>query len=128
MAIYGIGTDMVEVKRIQQSLQRSDALARRVLTAVELEQFGQAHQPAAFLAKRFAAKEACAKAFGIGIGERLSFQDITIGHSPQGRPLLEWSTTAEQLVQQLGISGSHISISDERDYALAYVILETAGD
>lgn len=128
MAIYGIGTDIVEVKRIQQSLQRSDALARRVLTAVELDHFVNAAQPAAFLAKRFAAKEACAKAFGTGIGERLSFQDITIGHNPQGRPQLEWSTTAEKLVQELGIGVSHVSISDERDYALAYVILETAGD
>lgn len=128
MAIFGIGTDIVEVKRIGQSLQRSDALARRVLTRAELEQFADAPQPAAFLAKRFAAKEACAKAFGTGIGQQLSFQDITITHDPHGRPLFEWSATAENLAHEFGITASHISISDEREYALAYVILETAGD
>ncbi|MEX1222122.1 MAG: holo-ACP synthase [Idiomarina sp.] len=127
MAIFGIGTDIVEVKRIGQSLQRSDALARRVLTAVELEQFAEAAQPVGFLAKRFAAKEACAKAFGTGIGERLSFQDITIGHDAAGRPILLWSTAAENLTRELGINASHVSISDEREYALAYVILETLG-
>ena len=66
--IAGFGTDIVEVARIEQALDRTPALARRILTPAELDVFSAAREPARFLAKRFAAKEACVKALGTGIG------------------------------------------------------------
>lgn len=126
MAIFGIGTDIVEVARIAASLAKSQGLVKRVLTANEQQDYHQSSQPAAFLAKRFAAKEACAKAFGTGIGEHLSFQDFEVTHDAKGRPLLHWLAPAQQLATQLDVGHAHLSISDERDYAIAYVVLEQA--
>jgi len=124
MAIFGIGTDLVEISRIAASLARSEALVSRVLTDSERTDYAAAAQPAAFLAKRFAAKEACAKAFGTGIGADLSFQDFEITHDANGRPYLRWLPKAKALAVRLGVGAAHLSISDERDYATAYVVLE----
>ena len=125
MAIWGLGTDIVEVARIEQSLVRGNSLVKRVLTPKEQEEMTASVDEAAFLAKRFAAKEACSKAFGRGISAGLSFQHMQVVHDEYGKPEWHFTETAAQWVKEQGISGSHLSISDEKHYAVATVILET---
>lgn len=124
MAILGLGTDIVEISRFSDmsaaALQR---LAARVLTPVELQQFGVHKQPARFLAKRFAAKEAAAKALGTGIGRGVSFQHLRISNNESGAPQLSLSDGAAAQLQLLGATTALLSIADERHYAVATVIL-----
>lgn len=124
MAIHGLGTDIVEVARIKRSLGRSEALAKRILTPVEQAEMHGSPAPDHFLAKRFAAKEACAKAFGKGIADGLSFQDMQIVHDDWGKPEWQFSGTAEQWFTELKLSQALVSISDENAYVVATVILE----
>jgi len=124
--IYGIGTDIVRVERIAASLQRfGNRFARRILTDAEQADFARSPRPAHFLARRFAAKEALAKALGVGISAGLSFRQIGIGHDERGKPRLEYTGRAAELCRQCGVSASHISLSDEQDYAIAFVTLES---
>lgn len=123
--IYGIGTDIIRVRRIAASLQRfGDRFVQRILTEAEQADFVRSARPAHFLARRFAAKEAAVKALGLGISNGLGFRQIGIGHDERGRPRLEYSGRAAALCRELGIAASHVSLSDEHDYAIAYVMLE----
>lgn len=126
--IVGVGTDLVAVARIAEVLSRQPVrFPRRVLVDVEIEAFRAASDPARWLAKRFAAKEAVAKAFGTGIGAKLSFKDIVVGRSPAGAPLLTFRGDGVRLAAARGVVGAHLSLSDERDYAMAFVVLEGRG-
>ena len=121
--IIGIGTDIVRIARIEASLNKNgDALARRVLTGAELARFRAAPRPAAFLAKRFAAKEAASKAFGTGIG-RISWQDLEVVNNEDGAPSLLCHGNAASLLAELGEAQVHLSLADEVDTALAFVII-----
>lgn len=123
--IVGIGTDIAEIERIEKALARSgENFARRILSDSEWEQFHQLKQQGRFLAKRFAAKEAASKALGTGIAQGVSFQDFTITHDELGKPLLNLTGKAALLATQLQVASIHLSISDERHYAMATVILE----
>ncbi|WP_158971378.1 holo-ACP synthase [Paraglaciecola sp. L3A3] len=122
--IAGLGTDIVEVARFEQQLEKSQRLANRVLTEAELQQYAQHKFPARFLAKRFAAKEAAVKALGTGIASGVSFQDIEVQNLSSGQPVLQFSGNYAELCKQRNISCSFISISDEQNYAVATVILE----
>lgn len=120
--IFGIGTDIVQVSRIQKSLDRyGEQFARRILAETELEDFRRTLQPARFLARRFAAKEALAKAYGTGFSGGLTFRDIAVTHDAAGKPVLQLAGRAAELQQELGIGADFISISDEREYAVAFV-------
>lgn len=123
MPLIGLGTDIVQIARIESSKQ-PEALAKRVLTPEEYQQMQSCGQPQRYLAKRFAAKEAAAKALGTGIAQGVGFQQIHIGHDALGKPLLHFTGAAELLAEQLGVKTMLISISDERDYAVATVVLE----
>ncbi len=124
--IVGIGTDIVQCQRIEALLERlGDSFAKRILTPVELQQFHLSKTPTAFLAKRFAEKEATAKALGTGIGRGVSFQHITVGHNGDGAPQLQLTEGAAARFAILGANHCHISISDEADYATAFVVLES---
>ena len=124
--IVGIGTDIVALERIEGLLQRrEDAFARRVLHALELEQFQLSSQRTAFLAKRFAAKEAAAKALGTGIAQGLSWQHIRVGHDEWGAPSLHFTEAAAARAKSLGVVSTHLSLSDEQGYAVAFVVLES---
>lgn len=124
--IYGIGTDIVEVERIQASLdQFGDGFAKRILADAEWADYQASALKARFLAKRFAAKEAFAKAIGTGIRGDVSFQNIAVTHDALGRPLLQLSAALQTFLRQHHIFQSHISISDEKNLALATVVLET---
>lgn len=123
MAIVGLGTDIVQIDRMAGTKQFM-ALANRVLTDAELELMPPNKRAGAFLAKRFAAKEAAVKALGTGIGHGIGFKQVHIEHDEFGKPLLSFTGAAALRAQVLGVSVINISISDERDYAVATVILE----
>lgn len=124
--IFGIGTDIVEVERIAASIaQFGDEFAKRILTESELERYLLSNIQARFLAKRFAAKEAFSKALGTGLRGPVSFQNITVTHDDLGKPLLLLATELQTFLHAKGIRHSHLSISDERNLAAAFVVLET---
>lgn len=126
MAIVGLGTDIVEIARIEAVIKRSaDSLAKRILTENEFAQFQQQAQPARFLAKRFAVKEAAAKALGTGIRNGLAFNQFEVSNDSLGKPLLTLVGEAEKLVQRMNVTHIHVSITDERHYAAATVIIES---
>ncbi|MDX1655677.1 MAG: holo-ACP synthase [Candidatus Competibacteraceae bacterium] len=122
--VVGIGTDIVAIQRVRDSLERfGERFARRILTADELLEYRQARGTARFLAKRFAAKEAAVKAMGTGFRDGLAFDQIGVTHDPLGRPGLTYRGRAAQWIAGAGIAASLLSLSDERDYAVAFVIL-----
>ncbi|WP_455366169.1 holo-ACP synthase [Kaarinaea lacus] len=124
--IYGIGTDIVQVSRFVDSLARhGDRFAERILAEPEFAIFSTHAQPAQFLAKRYAAKEAAAKAFGTGFRDGLSLRHIIVVNEANGRPTLQFVHAAQNLIERFNISSSYLSISDEKDYAVAFVVLET---
>ncbi len=122
--ILGIGTDIVRIDRMMQALSRHpQRFAARILSARELERFNRHAQPARFLAKRFAVKEAAAKALGTGIAQGVSWQHIDLEHDSLGAPRLCLTDRALALSQQQGVTAMHISLSDEKEYVVAFVVL-----
>ena len=122
--IFGIGTDIVSVSRMESALARhGDRFSKRILAEVELEEYRQTIKPAHFLAKRFAAKEAAAKAFGTGFRDGIAMADFIISHDEMGKPLLNFSGKAEKFCYEQGVGESFISISDEKEHAVAFVTL-----
>lgn len=124
MRIIGIGTDLVQISRIENALQkRGQRFAQRILHSEEFNRFCAHAQPVNYLAKRFAAKEAVAKAMGTGIGKHVHLGEIETRNDEHGKPYLRLHGVTDQFARQQGISEVHLSLTDERDYALAYVIL-----
>lgn len=123
--IFGVGTDLLDIRRIEKALQRTPRLSERILTAAELKQFQSAKQQSRFLAKRFAAKEAGVKALGTGIGRGISWQHFEVSHDELGRPLLTLNGNARQRADALGIGVFHLSYSDEQDQVIAFVVAES---
>lgn len=122
--IYGIGTDIVDITRMRENLDKyGDKFARRILTESEFSEFETKKTKAAFLAKRFAAKEATAKAMGTGFSQGLSLHHIGIGHDDAGKPILEFLDVAEIFLKTHKIKQAHLSLADEKDYAVAFVTL-----
>lgn len=124
--IYGIGTDIVEVARIEASIEQfGDDFAKRILADSELESYQESHIKARFLAKRFAAKEAFSKALGTGLRAPATFQNIAVSHDELGKPMLVLAAELQAFLQAKNITKTHISISDEKNLAAAFVVLET---
>lgn len=122
--IYGIGTDIVHVNRMRENLDKyGEKFARRILTEAEFAEFKDKNNKAAFLAKRFAAKEAVAKAMGTGFSRGLSLHHIGVSHDDAGKPILEFMDVAKNFLQDKKIKQTHLSLADERDYAVAFVTL-----
>lgn len=122
--IFGIGTDIVRVARMRKNLERyGDKFAERILTQAELQEFRAHGAKPHFLAKRFAAKEAAAKAMGQGFRDGLSLHDIGVGHDALGKPLLEFTGAAAAFISSNGINGVYVSLADEEDHAVAFVTL-----
>jgi holo-[acyl-carrier protein] synthase len=123
--IYGVGTDVVEIGRIEKALERfGERFARRILCEPELKRFAAHRQPAAYLAKRFAAKEAFTKALGTGIHAPANWHGVWVRNLPSGQPVLEFSEPLKLMLSQRGVANSHLSLTDERGVAMATVILE----
>ena len=119
-----IGTDIVEIKRIADASKRQgDKFVQRILTESEIAEYRGRGNSVAFLAKRFAAKEAIAKALGTGIGRGISFQHMVISNNADGAPLVELQENAAERLKQLGGNKVLLSLSDEKNYALAYVAI-----
>lgn len=125
MPIVGIGTDIVEINRIEAQLAKSQRLAERVLTAKEYQQFCEHAFKARFLAKRFAAKEAVVKAISSGIGNGIGFQQIEVSNLESGQPVFEVTGQLAELFKKRNVTAWHLSLSDERHYAVANVVLES---
>jgi len=126
MAIVGLGADIVEIDRIEAVISRSgDRLAKRVLSANEWAQYQEHQQPVRFLAKRFAVKEAAAKAFGTGIRNGLAFNQFEVFNDELGKPKLRLWDEAERLAARMGVTSVHVTLADERHYACATVIIES---
>ena len=124
--IYGIGTDIVSIKRIEDALFRfGDRFLHRILNEIEVAEYAQSAQPARFLGKRFAAKEAFSKAFGTGIGGEIGWHDVAIAHDARGKPIIRASANLSARLAQCDIKNSHVSISDESEHAIAFVVIET---
>ncbi|HSM97386.1 MAG TPA: holo-ACP synthase [Gallionella sp.] len=124
--IFGIGTDIVEYARIEAMWARYGVrFSARVLSESESSVFKAGPGAPRFLAKRFAAKEAFAKATGSGLREPVSLRRISITHDGLGKPVLQFDEVLRTHLAQLGISGHHLSISDERNTIVAFVVLET---
>lgn len=124
--IFGIGTDIVEVSRIEASItQFGDDFAKRILAENELASYQQSRIKPRFLAKRFAAKEAFSKALGTGLRAPATFQNIAVSHDALGKPILILAAELQAMLLSKNITHTHISISDEKNLAAAFVILET---
>jgi holo-[acyl-carrier protein] synthase len=123
--IFGIGTDIVEVTRIQASItQFGDDFAKRILAESEIESYLQSQIKSRFLAKRFAAKEAFSKALGTGLRAPATFQNIAVSHDELGKPILLLAAELQIFLDAKNITQMHISISDEKNLAAAFVVLE----
>ena len=126
--ILGLGTDIVAVARIEAAIARHGAaFAARILSARELPEYASHAHPARFLSKRFAAKEAFAKATGRGLRSPVSLRRISVIHDALGKPAFAFDAELSIFVAQMGVARHHLSISDERDTALAFVSLEGEG-
>ena len=122
--IYGIGTDIVAVKRLQGMWERhGDKALKRLLAPQEMTDFTKAADKGRFLATRFAAKEAFSKALGTGIRPPAVFSAIAVNHDELGKPILDFCGQLAEMIKNQGLT-AHLSLSDEADYAIAYVILE----
>lgn len=118
--IHGIGIDIIELKRIEQLLDKNNKLADRIFTENEKEIFEHltGQRRVEYAAGRFAAKEAFVKAVGTGISGAYGFQDIEVLNEPNGRPVLY------ALVTDAPKAKIHVSISHSREWAAAQVIIE----
>lgn len=124
MRVAGIGTDLVEIARLESALTRfGEHFAARILGEPELTEWRAARRSPRMLAKRFAAKEAAAKALGTGFRDGIRLCDIQVCHDELGKPLLVLEGEAARRAAELGVTGSELSLSDERQYALAFVVL-----
>jgi len=123
--IYGIGVDLVEIARLEQGLVRyGEHYADRILAPGEHADFFSSAEPARFLAKRFAAKEALAKAAGTGLRHPVTLRNIAIRHNSLGQPSFKFSDEMEIWLAKESIAAHHLSISDEQAHVIAFVVLE----
>ncbi len=123
--IYGIGTDIVSVERMAGSLARfGTAFAARILAPEEMACFVAAPAKERFLAKRFAAKEALSKAAGTGLRHPVSLRNMHVTHDALGRPAFAFSPELADWLEGRGVRACHLSLSDERETACAFVVLE----
>ncbi|VFP83208.1 holo-ACP synthase [Candidatus Erwinia haradaeae] len=126
MPILGVGVDIIEIARITAIIARvGDRLAKRVLSHTEFSQYQIHFRPDLFLAKSFAVKEATVKAFGLGMRDGLAFHQIEIYHDALGKPYVRLLQHAKVIEQNFLIKNIHVTLSDERKYAVAMVVMET---
>jgi len=121
--IFGVGTDIVLIRRIKNS----KAFAQKILSASEMQLWEEktSSKQQNFLAKQFACKEAVAKAIGTGFSNTIFPKDIEILRNSAGKPYINPQASLEEVFADLGIINSHVSIADEIDYVVAFVIIET---
>ncbi len=122
--VISIGTDIVEIERIKRVLLRfGERFVQRIITQKEISEWQRRGCGEAFLARRFAAKEAILKALMTGISGGLSFRDISVENDLRGAPFVVLSKKAGQLLASFGATRVLLSISDERSYAISYAMV-----
>jgi holo-[acyl-carrier protein] synthase len=123
--IVGIGTDIVSIERIAGVLERhGERFVNRVLTPAERVRYARTRAKASHLAKRWAAKEAFAKAIGTGIHAPFTWQSVTVGRDARGKPGIIPSEPMARYLEERGITASHVSLTDDAGVAVAFVVLE----
>ena len=121
--IVGIGTDIVEVRRIKEAIERNENFINKLFNKEEIEYFKSKNLRPEYVAGRFAAKEAVAKALGTGF-RGFNFKDVVIDNTALGKPIVEVKSRARKIAEKFGDYKFHLSISHGEDNAIAYVILE----
>jgi holo-[acyl-carrier protein] synthase len=122
--VLGIGVDLVEVSRLEQSIDRQgERFLRRVFTPNEIAYCAAMKSPGPNYAARFAAKEAIAKAFGTGLGAQLSFQDIEVRRKASGEPYVVLHGEGAKLARRRGVRQIFLSLSHTSRYAVAQVVI-----
>lgn len=123
--IHGIGTDLLDAGRIRSGLARfGKPYANRILAPAEYAGYEASRDPARFLAKCFAAKEAFAKAAGTGLRAPVSLRNIAVLRDPRGKPFLQCVPELAAWLAARDVTAHHVSLSDEGDLVLAFVVLE----
>ena len=126
MSIYGIGVDLVNAKRIQHLYQKyGDRFPKRILDEDEMQLFENSKNKERYLCNAFAGKEAAVKALGTGFSQGVHWKDFGLSRKSSGQPQLHYTKKIKEKFNSLGISSSHISISDEDPWSIAMVVLET---
>ena len=123
--IFGIGTDIVEIKRIKD-IASLDKFASKILSNNEKDFYNSLTdtKQIRYISKQFAGKEAISKALGTGIGNDAQFKNIEILRDEQGAPVFNALNKLENAISLLGITKTHVSLADERNYAIAIAVLE----
>lgn len=123
--ILGVGTDLCDIGRIERALARfGERFAERVLVGPELERFRRHRKAAAYLAKRFAAKEAFSKALGTGIRFPVNWHNVWVENARSGKPSLKFSKPLASFLKARGVARVYVSITDEMGMACAFVVVE----
>tara|TARA_A100000164_G_scaffold125041_1_gene110960 strand:+ start:174 stop:551 length:378 start_codon:yes stop_codon:yes gene_type:complete len=123
--IFGIGTDLIKITRIK-NINSLEKFALKILSENELDLFNSLSndKKVSFISKQFAGKEAFSKALGTGISAGIRFKEIEILRDEKGKPIFTAINSLKSFMLNLGITRTHISITDEREYAMAFAILE----
>ena len=122
--IFGIGTDIVDVSRIERAFERfGERFAERILTEREMTGYKKTKNKLRFLAMRFAAKEAIVKALGTGFRYGVWLRDVGTSPDPRGKPEIHYSDRGEALRTRLGVGDGHISLTDEAGLVVAFAVL-----
>ena len=123
--VLGLGSDVIEIARIAQSMERfGERFLRRVFTPEEIAYCQRKKNAAESFAARFAAKEAGAKALGTGISHGISWPEIEVRREASGRPTLHWSGRAREMAERMGVRRSLVSLTHSRELAMAFVVVE----
>jgi holo-[acyl-carrier protein] synthase len=127
--IIGLGSDLIDIRRVAKTLERyGERFTLRVFTEIERAKSDRRRERAASYAKRFAAKEACAKALGTGLARGVFWRDMGVVNLPGGKPTMQLTNGAAGRLQQLTPAGHravvHLTITDDFPLAQAFVIIE----
>ena len=131
--ILGIGNDIIDIRRVEKTIARyGERFIKRLFTEAERAKAAKRAHPIATYAKRFAAKEACAKALGTGINRGVYFKDMGVVNLPSGQPTLQLTGGALKQLQKMTPKGMtarlYLAITDEAPWAEATVIIEALPD
>jgi holo-[acyl-carrier protein] synthase len=122
--IFGAGIDLIEISRINKSIKNKNFIDR-IYSKSEIQKARSLKNKSSFFAKRFAAKEAFSKAIGTGISEGISFKEISVVNNIKGKPIIKLSGKTKNIVlKKIKKAKVHLSLSDEKKYAIAMVIIE----
>ena len=123
--IFRTGIDIIEIDRIKQSIQKySDRFKKKVFTQKEVDYCHAQADPAKHFAARFSVKEAVLKCFGTGMTGGISWKDIEVDKQKSGQPVLNLHGKGKELFRQLELKHIHISITHDKNYAVAHAIAE----